>query len=172
MRPFALWFALLAFLVATVVACVSFSCLQCGGCLSKIQLSYTTLLLHLLSIYWVIISWEKVRSRASIWDPGSRLIIRHYSQEDHEIFDIVTELEAAEGKGTTFYSWLDVSSTATTNEIAKAYRKKSMILQCASVSFLICGNVTQVLYTLALTKTRTSRAYMSVLRVLVLFRLF
>ncbi|PPQ94014.1 hypothetical protein CVT25_009862, partial [Psilocybe cyanescens] len=92
------------------------------------SLSYTTLLLHLLSIYWVIISWEKVRSRASIWDPGSRLIIRHYSQEDHEIFDIVTELEAAEGKGTTFYSWLDVSSTATTNEIAKAYRKKSMIL--------------------------------------------
>jgi len=51
-----------------------------------------------------------------------------WEKEDHEIFDLVTELEAAEGKGTTFYSWLDVPSTATTNEIAKAYRKKSMVL--------------------------------------------
>ena len=33
------------------------------------------------------------------------------------------------GKGTTFYSWLDVSSTATTVEISKAYRKKSIQLQ-------------------------------------------
>ncbi|KAF8913978.1 hypothetical protein CPB84DRAFT_1669307 [Gymnopilus junonius] len=51
-----------------------------------------------------------------------------YVPEDHEIFDLVSELEAAEGKGTTFYSWLDVPSTATTNEIAKAYRRKSMVL--------------------------------------------
>ncbi|KAF8974481.1 DnaJ domain-containing protein [Flammula alnicola] len=51
-----------------------------------------------------------------------------WEKEDHEIFDLVTELEAAEGKGTTFYSWLDVPSTASTNEIAKAYRKKSMLL--------------------------------------------
>ncbi|KAH9482729.1 putative J domain-containing protein C2E1P5.03 [Psilocybe cubensis] len=71
MRPFTVWFALLAFLVASVAA------------------------------------WEK---------------------EDHEIFDIVSELEAAEGKGTTFYSWLDVPPTASTNDIAKAYRKKSMLL--------------------------------------------
>ncbi|KAF6762257.1 DnaJ domain-containing protein [Ephemerocybe angulata] len=48
--------------------------------------------------------------------------------EDHEIFDLVSELEAAEGKGTTFYSWLDVPSTASTADIAKAYRKKSMVL--------------------------------------------
>ncbi|KAH6914842.1 hypothetical protein BKA70DRAFT_1257188 [Coprinopsis sp. MPI-PUGE-AT-0042] len=47
---------------------------------------------------------------------------------DHEIFDMVSELEAAEGKGTTFYSWLDVPSTASTSDIAKAYRKKSMLL--------------------------------------------
>ncbi|KAJ3555540.1 hypothetical protein NP233_g12183 [Leucocoprinus birnbaumii] len=47
-------------------------------------------------------------------------------QEDHEIFDLVSALENAEGKGTTFYSWLDVPSTATTSEIAKAYRKLSM----------------------------------------------
>jgi DnaJ-class molecular chaperone len=50
-------------------------------------------------------------------------------QEDHEIFDLVTDLEAAEGRGTTFYSWLEVPSTASTTEIAKAYRKKSMQLQ-------------------------------------------
>jgi curved DNA-binding protein CbpA len=51
-----------------------------------------------------------------------------WETEDHEIFDLVTELEAAEGKGTTFYSLLDVPPTATTNEIAKAYRKKSMVM--------------------------------------------
>lgn len=33
------------------------------------------------------------------------------------------------GKGTTFYSWLDVSPTATLAEVNKAYRKKSMQLQ-------------------------------------------
>ncbi|KAG6890549.1 hypothetical protein C0992_000809 [Termitomyces sp. T32_za158] len=49
-------------------------------------------------------------------------------QEDHEIFDLVSELEAAEGKGTTFYSWLNVPSTASIPEIAKAYRKMSMQL--------------------------------------------
>ena len=58
-------------------------------------------------------------------------------QQDHEIFDLVSELEAAEGKGTTFYSWLAVPHTASTADIAKAYRKKSMLLQCVS-SFPIC----------------------------------
>ncbi|TEB35708.1 DnaJ-domain-containing protein [Coprinellus micaceus] len=48
--------------------------------------------------------------------------------QDHEIFDLVSELEAAEGKGTTFYSWLTVPHTASTADIAKAYRKKSMLL--------------------------------------------
>ena len=38
-------------------------------------------------------------------------------------------LETLAGKGTTFYSWLDVPSTATTAEISKAYRKKSIQLQ-------------------------------------------
>ncbi|TCD69660.1 hypothetical protein EIP91_006677 [Steccherinum ochraceum] len=47
---------------------------------------------------------------------------------DHEIFDLVSAIEGAEGKGTSFYSWLDVSPSATTSEIAKAYRKKSMVL--------------------------------------------
>ncbi|EJD01100.1 DnaJ-domain-containing protein [Fomitiporia mediterranea MF3/22] len=48
------------------------------------------------------------------------------SQEDHEIFDLVSAVEASEGKGTTFYSWLDVPPTATTQEIARAYRRKSI----------------------------------------------
>ncbi|KAJ3778764.1 DnaJ-domain-containing protein [Lentinula raphanica] len=51
-----------------------------------------------------------------------------WDKEDHEIFDLVSAIEASEGKGTTFYSWLDVPSTATTSEIAKAYRKLSMQL--------------------------------------------
>jgi hypothetical protein len=50
-------------------------------------------------------------------------------QEDHEIFDLVSALEAAEGKGTTFYSLLDVPPTASTLQIAKAYRKLSMKIQ-------------------------------------------
>ncbi|KAF9008974.1 DnaJ domain-containing protein, partial [Cyathus striatus] len=48
--------------------------------------------------------------------------------EDHEIFDLVSAVERSEGKGTTFYSWLDVPSTASTSEISKAYRKRSMLL--------------------------------------------
>lgn len=51
-----------------------------------------------------------------------------WTKEDHEIFDLVSALEAAEGKGTTFYSWLEVSPTASTSEIARAYRKKSVQL--------------------------------------------
>ncbi|KAH9951606.1 DnaJ-domain-containing protein [Amylocystis lapponica] len=51
-----------------------------------------------------------------------------WTKEDHEIFDIVSAVEASEGKGTTFYSWLNVPSTASTAEIAKAYRKKSIQL--------------------------------------------
>ncbi|KAK7470550.1 hypothetical protein VKT23_001975 [Stygiomarasmius scandens] len=49
-----------------------------------------------------------------------------WEKEDHEIFDLVSAVESSEGKGTTFYSWLDVPSTASTNEISRAYRKMSM----------------------------------------------
>jgi hypothetical protein len=62
-----------------------------------------------------------------------------WDKEDFEIFDLWSavrlflsltvgpltnglfpfQVEASEGKGTTFYSWLDVPSTATTQEIAK-----------------------------------------------------
>lgn len=36
------------------------------------------------------------------------------------------------GKGTTFYSWLEVSPSASMADIGRAYRKKSMFLQCVS----------------------------------------
>jgi len=51
-----------------------------------------------------------------------------WTKEDHEIFDLVSAVEAAEGKGTTFYSWLDIPSSASTTTISKAYRKKSVLL--------------------------------------------
>lgn len=66
-------------------------------------------------------------------------------QEDYEIFDLVSALENAEGKGTTFYSFLNVPPTATTNEIAKAYKQKSKVLQCVSVFlslFPMCAEIT------------------------------
>ncbi|KAG1866533.1 DnaJ-domain-containing protein [Suillus subalutaceus] len=56
------------------------------------------------------------------------IVVSAWTKEDHEIFDLVTALEASEGKGTTFYSWLDVPSTATLVQINKAYRKKSIQL--------------------------------------------
>ncbi|KDQ20672.1 hypothetical protein BOTBODRAFT_26686 [Botryobasidium botryosum FD-172 SS1] len=51
-----------------------------------------------------------------------------WTKEDYEIFDLVGAIEAAEGPGTTFYSWLGVAPTATTQEISKAYRRKSVAL--------------------------------------------
>ncbi|KAH9006809.1 DnaJ-domain-containing protein [Lactarius hatsudake] len=55
-------------------------------------------------------------------------VVHAWTKEDHEIFDLVSAVEAAEGKGTTFYSWLDVPSSASVAEIGRAYRKKSMLL--------------------------------------------
>ncbi|KAM0792814.1 hypothetical protein ACM66B_002580 [Microbotryomycetes sp. NB124-2] len=51
-----------------------------------------------------------------------------WSNEDHEIFDIVSALEAAEGKGTTFYTFLNLTKAATDKDISKAYRKRSLEL--------------------------------------------
>jgi len=66
----------------------------------------------------------------SIWAVFAMLVAMAYAwtKEDHEIFDLVSGVEASEGKGTNFYSWLDVSSTASSAEIGKAYRRKSMVL--------------------------------------------
>ncbi|KAL7421491.1 hypothetical protein Q5752_004378 [Cryptotrichosporon argae] len=51
-----------------------------------------------------------------------------WDKNDFEIFDLVSALEAAEGKGTSFYSHLSVDPSASTTEITKAYRKKSLAL--------------------------------------------
>ncbi|KAG8746750.1 hypothetical protein FRC10_003733 [Ceratobasidium sp. 414] len=51
-----------------------------------------------------------------------------WTKEDHEIFDLVSELETHEGSGTTFYSWLDVPHTASREVLSKAYRKLSIKL--------------------------------------------
>ncbi|KAI0005026.1 DnaJ-domain-containing protein [Russula compacta] len=55
-------------------------------------------------------------------------LVHAWTKEDHEIFDLVSAVEAAEGKGTTFYSWLDVSPSASMAEIGRAYRRRSMLL--------------------------------------------
>ncbi|WOO83513.1 putative J domain-containing protein [Vanrija pseudolonga] len=49
-----------------------------------------------------------------------------WDKNDYEIFDLVSALQASEGKGTTFYSVLGLETSATTPEITKAYRRKSL----------------------------------------------
>ncbi|ORY90640.1 DnaJ domain-containing protein [Leucosporidium creatinivorum] len=51
-----------------------------------------------------------------------------WTNEDHEIFDIVSALEKAEGKGATFYSFLNVTKSVAEKELSKAYRKRSLEL--------------------------------------------
>ncbi|KAI9839651.1 MAG: hypothetical protein M1819_002277 [Sarea resinae] len=51
-----------------------------------------------------------------------------WSKEDHEIFRLRDEVEAAEGKGTTFYDFLGIKAAASQDDINKAYRKKSRLL--------------------------------------------
>lgn len=41
----------------------------------------------------------------------------------------MSALETAEGKGTTFYSFLNTTKSADEKAIAKAYRKRSLELQ-------------------------------------------
>lgn len=54
--------------------------------------------------------------------------VRAWDTEDHEIFDLVSALESAEGKGVTFYKFLNISKSATLNEINKASRKLSLAI--------------------------------------------
>ncbi|GAA5811304.1 hypothetical protein MFLAVUS_004737 [Mucor flavus] len=52
--------------------------------------------------------------------------VKAWTEADFEIFDIVDALEKAEGKDTTFYSWLGVPASASQADISKAYRKLSL----------------------------------------------
>lgn len=63
-----------------------------------------------------------------VWLAALVVAVSAWTKEDHEIFDLVSAVEASEGKGTTFYSWLELPPTASTAEISKAYRKKSVKL--------------------------------------------
>ncbi|CAG8475133.1 3847_t:CDS:2 [Funneliformis mosseae] len=51
-----------------------------------------------------------------------------WDNEDHEIFTLVDELEASEGKDVNFYSWLGLEPTASEKDINRAYRKLSLAL--------------------------------------------
>ncbi|PLW24164.1 hypothetical protein PCASD_09703 [Puccinia coronata f. sp. avenae] len=48
--------------------------------------------------------------------------------EDHEIFDLVSALESEEGKGMTFYKFLNLTKSATLEEINKAARKLALTI--------------------------------------------
>ncbi|CAO3620180.1 unnamed protein product [Cunninghamella echinulata] len=54
--------------------------------------------------------------------------VKAWEQANFEILILVDELEKAEGKDTTFYSWLNVKPSATPAEIGKAYKKMSLKL--------------------------------------------
>jgi len=51
-----------------------------------------------------------------------------WTAADHEIFRLRDEIAAAEGPETTFYDFLGVKSSASQDDIGKAYRKKSRLI--------------------------------------------
>ncbi|CAF9924545.1 MAG: hypothetical protein HETSPECPRED_005590 [Heterodermia speciosa] len=55
-------------------------------------------------------------------------IAASWTPADHEIFRLRDEIAAAEGSETTFYAFLGVKSTASQDDISKAYRKKSRLI--------------------------------------------
>lgn len=83
--------------------------------------------LHELYKYCVVASGVAMRFvLACVLLASLATAVLAWTKEDHEIFDLVSDLEASEGKGTTFYSWLEVPPTAPLAQINKAYRKKSI----------------------------------------------
>ncbi|KAI1613951.1 hypothetical protein EDD37DRAFT_651763 [Exophiala viscosa] len=56
------------------------------------------------------------------------LLVAAWSKDDYEIFKLKDEVEAAEGSDVSFYDFLGVKSSATVDEIGKAFRKKSRAL--------------------------------------------
>ncbi|KAJ8099757.1 hypothetical protein POJ06DRAFT_116094 [Lipomyces tetrasporus] len=57
----------------------------------------------------------------------STVFVAAWSEKDHEIFRLKEELEKHEGKGITFYSFLELENGpgSTSDQITKAYRKRS-----------------------------------------------
>ena len=55
-------------------------------------------------------------------------LVASWTPADHEIFRLRDEIAAAEGSETTFYAFLGVKSTASQDDISKAYRKKSRLI--------------------------------------------
>lgn len=56
------------------------------------------------------------------------VLVAAWSKDDYEIFKLKDEVEAAEGPDVSFYDFLGVKSSATVDEIGKAFRKKSRAL--------------------------------------------
>ncbi|EST09942.1 DnaJ [Kalmanozyma brasiliensis GHG001] len=50
----------------------------------------------------------------------------NWDKDDHEIFELQSALTTSIGKGTTFYSLLDIPISASSSEIKRAYRRKSL----------------------------------------------
>ncbi|KAL9098329.1 MAG: hypothetical protein Q9163_005998 [Psora crenata] len=59
---------------------------------------------------------------------GLLALVTSFTPQDHEIFRLRDEIAATEGKDVTFYDFLGVESSASQDEISKAYRKKSRLL--------------------------------------------
>ncbi|KAL8849261.1 MAG: hypothetical protein Q9221_005731 [Calogaya cf. arnoldii] len=53
------------------------------------------------------------------------VIVFTFTPDDHEIFRLKDEISSIEGEGVTFYDYVGVKSSASQDEIVKAYRKKS-----------------------------------------------
>lgn len=55
-------------------------------------------------------------------------LVASWTAADHEIFRLRDEIAATEGPETTFYDFLGVQSSASQEDISKAYRKKSRLI--------------------------------------------
>jgi hypothetical protein len=70
----------------------------------------------------------------------------------------VSAVENSEGKGTTFYSWLDVPATASVADIARAYRKLSVKIQYVTFPtlFILGDDVSLVQIKIPMSRTLKS----------------
>lgn len=108
-------------------------CLSCAGVSSHLASDQTKMRLSRLLLLAIVLSVTLLSLCASA---------SQWSKEDHEIFELQAALEKAEAalssrKGTTgstgskkvnFYSLLGIPNTATSSEIKRAYRKRSLEL--------------------------------------------